>query len=71
MSDIQPVAIPVLTDKPRHPQQEIIDLLAVALLRLRAHLAGSAYDRSEPVGLGFFGHERVNTNPSQPTGVRS
>ncbi|WP_234744868.1 hypothetical protein [Burkholderia sp. WTPI3] len=71
MSNIQPISVPVCADKPRHPQQEIVDLLAVALLRLRACPSGSAEVLSETVSLGFCGHERVNTNPYQPTGVRS
>lgn len=71
MHDIQPISIPALADKPRHPQQEIVDLLAVALLRLRGHPSDLTDDHSDTVGLGFCGHQRVNTNPSQPTGVRS
>ncbi|WP_081058513.1 hypothetical protein [Burkholderia thailandensis] len=70
MSDIQPISISMPADRPRHPHQEIVDLLAIALLRLRARTADSVNDTSEPVSLGFYGHQRVNTNPSQPTGVR-
>lgn len=71
MSNIQPISVPVCAGKPRHPQQEIVDLLAVALLRLHACPAGSEEGLSEAVSLGFCGHERANMNPSQPTGVRS
>jgi len=61
-------------DRPRHPHQEIADLLAVALLRLRDkdsalnHLTTS--DAKDEVGLGFTAHQRVNTNPDQQQGVR-
>jgi hypothetical protein len=60
-------------DRPRHPHQEIADLLAVALLRLRAK--DSSCDSSatvgvkDEVGLGFSGHQRVNANPYQQEGV--
>jgi len=60
-------------DRPRHPHQEIADLLAVALLRLRAK--DSSCDSSATVGaqdevdLGFSGHQRVNANPYQQEGV--
>ena len=50
--------------RPRHPQQEVADLLATALLRLRARPA------SEAVDLGFLPGERGNANPSIPTGAR-
>ena len=50
--------------RPRHPQQEVADLLATALLRLRARHA------SEAVDLGFLPGERLNANPSIATGVR-
>lgn len=54
---------------PRHPHQEIADLLAVAFLRLRQH-ASTATAAESAVGLGFGGQERVHANPSQPKGVR-
>ena len=63
------------TDRPRHPQQEIADLLADALLRLRAK--GSAFDHSTTseekgvVRLGFTANQRVNANPDQQEGVRA
>ena len=62
-------------DWPRHPHQEIADLLAVALLRLRAK--DSALDHSttscekDEIGLGFSAHQRVNANPYQQKGVRA
>ncbi len=51
---------------PRHPQQEIVDLLAVALLRLREAEASarnpSLIRNSEDVSLGFAGQKSVNVN---------
>lgn len=61
-------------DHPRHPQQEIADLLAAALLRLRARQSGAGDAATAPakdaVGLGFIGHQRVNVNPDHHEGVR-
>ena len=59
-------------DRPRPPQQEIADLLAMAILRLRAE--DSACDHSttpdvkDEVDLGFSAHQRVNTNLYQEEG---
>ena len=51
---------------PRHPQQEVVDLLAVALLRLREAEASarnpSLISNSEDVSLGFAGQKSVNVN---------
>ena len=62
-------------DRPRHPHQEIADLLAVALLRLRdkdsAFGHSSTSDEKDEVGLGFSAHQRVNANPDQQKGVRA
>lgn len=62
-------------DRPRHPHQEIADLLAVALLRLRAKDAAcddlTTECAKDEVGLGFNGYQRVNTNPYQQEGVRA
>jgi hypothetical protein len=62
-------------DRPRHPHQEIADLLAVALLRLRdkdsAFNHSTALVTKDEVGLGFTAHQRVNTNPDQQQGVRA
>jgi len=63
------------TDRPRHPHQEIADLLAIALLRLRAKETACDYSTTEcakdAVGLAFTRHQRVNTNPYQQEGVRA
>ena len=63
-------------DRPRHPHQEIADLLAVGLLRLRAKETACDYsttagEKKDAVGLGCTGHQRVNTNPYQQEGVRA
>lgn len=63
MTEHEPISICPSPIRPRHAQQEVVDLLAAALLRLRAPLLDSAVD-SEPVGLGFPGHQRVNANPN-------
>lgn len=57
------------SDAPRHPHQEIADLLAVAFLRLSQHASSSTAAESA-VDLGFGGQQRVHANPSQPKGVR-
>lgn len=56
-------------DAPRHPHQEIADLLASAFLRLRQE-ASSAASNESTVDLGFGAQQRVHANPSQPKGVR-
>jgi hypothetical protein len=62
-------------DRPRHPHQEIADLLAVAILRLRVKESACDYtttpDTKDKVGLGFPAHQRVNTNPDQQEGVHA
>lgn len=69
---------PSLTDanqdaaSPRHPLQEVADLLALALLRLRARRGGAAAQRStakERVCLGFSAGQRVNANLSLTKGT--
>lgn len=51
---------------PRHPQQEVVDLIAAALLRLRE--AESALQKpshirdSRKVSLGFAGQKSVNAH---------
>jgi len=61
-----------LDERPRHPHQEIADLLATALLRLRARNAQSpqCHDQKAPeaVALGFVPDQSVNANPSQRKG---
>lgn len=70
MTELESISIYPTSDRPRHAQQEIVDLLAAALLRLRArHGIAPAVD-SESFGLGFSGHQRVNANPDHTLGVR-
>ena len=70
MTKLQPISISPPSDRPRHAQQEIADLLAAALLRLRARPASHNLETSERVYLGFPGQQRVNANPDHNNGVR-
>lgn len=70
MSKRQPISISPPPDRPRHAHQEIADLLAAALLRLRARPVRNAIENNERVRLGFSGHQRVNANPDHDNGVR-
>lgn len=70
MTELEPISISPPSDHPRHPQQEIADLLAAALLRLRASPSSHTPENSEHVCLGFRGQQRVNANPDHNNGVR-
>ena len=70
MTELEPISISPPSDRPRHPQQEIADLLAAALLRLRAQPERNTLKNSERVRLGFCGQQRVNANPDHNNGVR-
>lgn len=74
MSELEPICLPVTADRPRHPHEEVADLLAAALLRLRArHLsrpADSSQNRDD-VGLGFADQQRLNANTDHNTGVHA
>ena len=70
MTELEPLSISPPPDRPRHAHQEIADLLAAALLRLRAHPPRYAIENSECVRLGFPGQQRVNANPDHYNGVR-
>ena len=70
MKKIEPISISPPSDCPRHAQQEIADLLAAALLRLRARPSRDTTENSECVRLGFPGQQRVNANPDHNNGVR-
>lgn len=56
---------------PRHPHREIAELLAMAILRMRAGRHEPSVSDLSEVGLGFTGHQRVHTNPSDTEGVRN
>ena len=70
MKKIEPISISPPSDCPRHAQQEIADLLAAALLRLRTRPSRDTTENSECVHLGFAGQQRVNANPDHHHGVR-
>lgn len=56
--------------QPRHPHREIAELVAAAILRMRAkdHHVLPATDSE--VSLGFTANQRVNANPSYTEGVQ-
>ena len=70
MTEIEHISICTSPDRPRHGHQEIADLLAAALLRLRARQSRDIPKSSEQVCLGFPGQQRVNANPDHNNGVR-
>lgn len=70
MTELEPISISPAPDRPRHAHQEIADLLAAALLRLRARPPRDTIENSERVRLGFSGQQRVNANPDHNNGVR-
>jgi hypothetical protein len=70
MTELEPISISPLSGRPRHAHQEIADLLAAALLRLRARPSRDFTENSECVRLGFPGQQRVNANPDHHHGVR-
>ena len=74
MHELEPVSLSPAADRPRHAHQEVVDLLAAALLRLRGRhqppTESSIVADSDAVGLGFVGQERVNANPNDHEGVR-
>ena len=70
MTEIEPISICTSPDRPRHGHLEIADLLAAALLRLRARQSHDTAKKSEQVCLGFPGQQRVNANPDHNNGVR-
>ena len=70
MTELEPISISPPSDRPRHAQQEIADLLAAALLRLRTRPSRDTTENSECVHLGFPGQQRVNANPDHNNGVR-
>lgn len=70
MSERELISIFPSTSQPRHAHQEIADLLAAALLRLRARPSRDFTENSECVRLGFSGQQRVNANPDNNNGVR-
>lgn len=70
MTELEPISISLPPDRPRHAHQEVADLLAAALLRLRGRPSSDTTENSECVRLGFPGQQRVNANPDHHHGVR-
>lgn len=70
MTELEPISISPPSDRHLHAHQEIADLLAAALLRLRARPSSHTIENSECVRLGFSGQQRVNTNTDHNNGVR-
>lgn len=70
MTELEPISISPPSDRPRHAHQEIADLLAAALLRLRACPSRDTTKNSERVRLGLASQQRVNANPDHHHGVR-
>ena len=70
MSELKPSFCERTRCAPRHPQQEIVDLLAVALLRLR--VASVRLDESLPAGaesvVAMSRHQSVNAPPCSTAG---
>lgn len=75
MQIIEPYAPHTGGANPRHPHQEIADILAAGILRLRvaSSVTTNQKESRETVafGLGFTAHQRVNANPYQEEGVRT
>ena len=65
---------PATESRPRHPQREIADLLAAAIMRARmkGHIGSEATNQRQDseVCLGFSANQSVHTNPSYQEGVR-
>ena len=70
MHELEPFSLSPAADQPRHAHQEVVDLLAAGLLRLRARRELPLSDTRDEVGLGFVGQQRVNANPDHNNGVR-
>ena len=70
MSELKPFFCEQTRCAPRHPQQEIVDLLAVALVRLR--VASVRLDEAFLTGaessVAMSGHQSVNAPPCSIAG---
>ena len=55
---------------PRHPRREIAELLAAAILRMRARSESDVAATGSDVRLGFSDDQSVNANPLYTQGVR-
>lgn len=73
MSDIESPSIARSSTgviQPRLSHREIAELLAAAIVRMRAKNHPDFPATDNEVSLGFTGNQRVNTNPSYTEGVR-
>lgn len=73
MSDIELPSVPRSSTgviQPRHPHREIAELLAAAIVRMRAKNHPDLPAIHSELSLGFTANQRVNTNPSYTEGVR-
>ena len=65
---------PATESRPRHPQREIADLLAIAISRARIKSCSDSEATNQlqdsEVCLGFSANQSVHTNPSYIKGVR-
>lgn len=75
MDVIEPYSPPTDPERPRHLHEEVADLLAAGILRLRTAPNTpqnlGEFANTATVDLGFSGHQRVNANPYQEEGVRA
>lgn len=56
--------------QPRHPHREIAELLAAAIVRMRAKIHTNLQITNSEVSLGFTANQSVNANPSYTQGVQ-
>ena len=69
MSDIESPSFPSVPSRerqPRQPVREIAQLLAAAIMRMRA----KNHQTPSDVSLGFTTSQSVNANPSHTEGIR-
>ncbi len=69
MPDFTPSPIQSGESHPRHPCREVAELLAAAILRLRASQSEKLHQEDSAVRLDSSCHQSVHTNPSQLEGV--
>ncbi len=61
---------PTSDNRPRHPQREIADLLAAAILRMHADPPVCESPESSAVCLAITAHQSVHVNPSHQEGIQ-
>ena len=73
MSEVERPSVahrPTREIQPRHPHREIAELLAAAIVRMRAKSHTNLQITDSEVSLGFTANQRVNANPSYTEGVQ-